>query len=453
VSILRVYGVASGLDTENIIRQLMEAERLPVRKLQARRAEIQLQKDAWRDINSRLRTLDSRAMELRLHSTFTALKATSSQSGVVTAAAGTSAQPATYELVVQQLARAQRVASTATPDFTVPLTGSFAIGGVTVNVTGASSLGDIQAAVNGTAGTGVSAGVVDGRLILTRRETGSANPISYAHQTGDNILLGLGLFDSATGTALHQELQAGRNAVLLVDGLRVERAGNVLNDVIGGVELGLRQESTTAVQLEVVRDSGRALQAVRGFIEQYNSAIDFIATTLGKEGELQGDPTLLRLQGALRGVLLQRYGETAGFTNLLDLGVSTRDESDARGFNQAGKLRLDEARLQERFAADPQAFRELFAGERGFGQGVGNYLQSVLAAGRGVIPSREGGLEQTIRVLDGQVERFNERLILREQQLLRQFTALERALSGMQSQGEWLTGQLQTLGGFDTLLR
>jgi flagellar hook-associated protein 2 len=450
---LRVYGVASGLDTENIIRQLMDAERIPLRKLQVRRNEMQLQRDAWRDINSRLRTLDSRAMELRLASTFTAMQATSSQSGVLTATANIGAQPASYDMVVEQLARTQRVASTRTADFTTPLTGRFAISGVTVSVTGAQTLADIQAAINGTAGIGVSANVVDGRLVLTRRETGAANPISYAFLDGHNILQGLGLFDSATGTVLHQELQAGRNAVVRVDGLRVERSGNVLNDVISGVEIVLRQESATPVRLEIARDSSRVLGAVRGFVDQYNSVMEFIAGKLGKGGDLQSEPTLVRVQAALRQLPSQKYGTVAGYTSLHDLGLTTRDGSSKLGFSQAGRLSLDETRLRERFSANPSAFREFFAGDRGFGQAVGNYLQTLIAAGQGAIPSRERGLEQTIQLLDGQVRRFNERLGQREEQLLRQFTALERALSGMQSQGEWLSGQLRTLGGFDTLLR
>ena len=453
MSIMRVYGMASGLDTENIIRQLMDAERIPLRKLQVRKTELQLQRDAWRDINSRLRTLDSRAMELRLAGTFTALQATSSQSGVLTATATTGASLATYELQVEQTACAQRVASTATPGFAVPLTGTFAISGVTVTVAGAQTLADIQAAINGTAGVGVSANTVDGRLVLTRRETGAANPISYAYLEGDNILLQLGLFDSAAGTVLHQELQAGRNAVVFIDGLRVERAGNVLTDVIAGVELVLHQGSTSPARLEIARDSSRVLGAVRGFVEQYNSVMEFMAGKLGKEGDLQGEPALVRVQAALRQLPSEKYGAAAGYTNLLDLGLTTKDSGSELGFNQAGRLTMDDSRVREKFLADPSAFREFFAGETGFGQTAGKYLQTVIAAGHGAIPTRERGLEQTIQVLDGQVERFTERLSRREEQLLRQFTALERALSGMQSQGAWLSGQLATLGGFDTLLR
>jgi flagellar hook-associated protein 2 len=443
-----VYGAASGLDTQNIIRQLLEVERRPLRQLQARKAGLRLEQEAWREINSRLRMLDSRVLDLRLAGTFTALQAVSAQPAVVTATAAAGAQPATYELVVDQLARAQRVASTRTLDFTTPLTGRFAIGGVTVSVSGARTLTDIQAAINGTASIGVSANVIDGRLVLTRRETGAANPISYAFLDGHNILLGLGLFDSVTGTVLHQELQAGRNAVVRVDGLRVERAGNVLTDVISGVELTLRQESPTPVRLEIVRDSGRALGAVRAFVEQYNAVMEFIAEKLGRDGILRGDPALLRVQATLRQLLSQQYGTVAGYASLPDLGISTRDPGGTHGFSQAGRLSLDEARLQGRFSANPQAFQELFAGERGFGPSVGTFLQSAIAVSHGTIPARERGLEQTMAMLERQAERFNARLGRREQQLLRQFTAMERALAGLQAQGQWLEGQLRNMSGF-----
>jgi flagellar hook-associated protein 2 len=450
---MRIYGLSSGLDTENIIRQLMDLERIPVKKLQARKSLAQVQKDAWKDINRRLSNLDNRLFNLKLASTFTSMKATSSQPAAFTATAVGTALAASYEVHVERLAQAQRVASTQAPDFTVPLSGKFAINGSVVEVGSARSLNDIRAAINNAQGSSVSAAVIDGRLVLTHKETGSAAAITYEYLEGDDILLALGLYDSGTGEALHQELQAAGDAVVLINGLRVESPGNVLKNVISGVDLTLKGKSEVPGRLDVARDTARVLEAVKGFIDQYNSAMDFIAGKLGEGGDLRGDPTLIRVQATLKQLMMEKYGQTEGYGGLMDLGVSTKDPTAARGFNESGKLWLDESLFMAKFNADPEAVRELFAGEGGFAARVSEYARTLITLNTGVLSVREKGLGQSMKVLDEQIERLNQRLELREKQLARQFTALEKALSGVQSQSAWLANQVKNMMGFDSLLR
>ncbi len=52
-----ISGIASGLDTETIIEQLMAIERRPLVLMQQRKNTLQQQRDAWRDINTRLNNL------------------------------------------------------------------------------------------------------------------------------------------------------------------------------------------------------------------------------------------------------------------------------------------------------------------------------------------------------------------------------------------------------------
>ena len=80
---------------------------------------------------------------------------------------------------------------------------------------------------------------------------------------------------------------------------------------------------------------------------------------------------------------------------------------------------------------------------------VGDKLHDELTAltrsTTGIISGREKAVKDRIADLKEQVERWEVRLEKREEALVRQFTAMEKALSQLQSQGTWLAGQIDTL--------
>ncbi|WP_258359734.1 flagellar filament capping protein FliD [Moorella sulfitireducens] len=104
-------GLASGLDTESIITQLMNLERVPLTRLQQRKDQYNVEKNAWHDIYTRLSNLKSKLSSLKLASTYTGMKATSSNTVALTATAASSAAAGSYRIGIIQLAQAHKVAS------------------------------------------------------------------------------------------------------------------------------------------------------------------------------------------------------------------------------------------------------------------------------------------------------------------------------------------------------
>lgn len=51
---MRVSGLASGMDTDQIIADLMKAERIPMTKMQQDQEWLTWQRDAYREVNSKL---------------------------------------------------------------------------------------------------------------------------------------------------------------------------------------------------------------------------------------------------------------------------------------------------------------------------------------------------------------------------------------------------------------
>jgi flagellar hook-associated protein 2 len=96
-------GLISGINTANLIDQLIALEARGKTTLENRLALIQGQRSAMLDINARLLNLKGSARGLRLDKVFQSALATSSNPEVLTASATGNVQPGTYSFRVKQV--------------------------------------------------------------------------------------------------------------------------------------------------------------------------------------------------------------------------------------------------------------------------------------------------------------------------------------------------------------
>src|SRR5690554_7361637 len=101
---MRVGGLATGMDIDQIVNRLIDAERIPLNKMQQDRTMLEWQRDGFRDINKKLSELDNMMLDMKLSHTYHSKAAASSQQDAVTATATTSAYDGTYDINVTQLA-------------------------------------------------------------------------------------------------------------------------------------------------------------------------------------------------------------------------------------------------------------------------------------------------------------------------------------------------------------
>ncbi|KAB2332674.1 flagellar filament capping protein FliD [Bacillus mesophilum] len=102
---IRFGGIASGLDTESIIKDMMRVERLPVDKLKQKKQTIEWQRDSYREMNLLLTSFRDKTLNMRLQSTYTTKITNSSNADKVTATAQSTSGNVSYTLSkVKQLA-------------------------------------------------------------------------------------------------------------------------------------------------------------------------------------------------------------------------------------------------------------------------------------------------------------------------------------------------------------
>ncbi|WP_406678094.1 flagellar filament capping protein FliD [Neomoorella carbonis] len=103
-AINRVAGLATGIDTEKLIADLMKAERIPLDKIKQDKQIWQWKQEDYRAINTSLLNLRNEVFNLKLQGTFLVKKVSSSDENIVTATATSTASTTTYQVKVTQLA-------------------------------------------------------------------------------------------------------------------------------------------------------------------------------------------------------------------------------------------------------------------------------------------------------------------------------------------------------------
>lgn len=197
-----VGGLASGLDTNSIISQLVELERRPIATWQEDIAQLQQFQATYTTLSTDLSALAAAASSFSLDN-LDAPAATISGDSVTqfSVSAGASAKDGSHELEITQLATANRIASQgfATSDSS-PISsaaGSFAIrlgnsgGQISVSVTTTTSMDDLAQSINAAGGDITASVIGDGtnslsnRLVLTANETGRDNEIQIVGNDTD----------------------------------------------------------------------------------------------------------------------------------------------------------------------------------------------------------------------------------------------------------------------------
>ncbi|MDI6786008.1 MAG: flagellar filament capping protein FliD [bacterium] len=110
-------GIGSGFNISGMIDALMGIERRPIIKWQDQQLQIEKKKDAWRDVNSRLKSLrdktDTFIGELVGETMWSQAKATSADESIVKVTPGSDVATGVYDLRIRRLATAAKSKSSS----------------------------------------------------------------------------------------------------------------------------------------------------------------------------------------------------------------------------------------------------------------------------------------------------------------------------------------------------
>ena len=174
---LALSGVFSGIDSDLLIARSMAYNRIPLDNLEARKANWQAKDQAVADLQSRLETFKSQVNSLRSAETLHKMRAVSLDTDILTASASAEAIEGSYDVQINQIARAHHLVHTA------GMAGE-----------------DTRLGVSKSTARNVN-GVADAGAVWF---TTSANGATYTFDFGDETDIDEVVFDASTGYSMNQ---------------------------------------------------------------------------------------------------------------------------------------------------------------------------------------------------------------------------------------------------------
>lgn len=374
----------------------------------------------------------------------------------------------------------------------------FTINGTTINLGKTfanATLSDVMTAVN-TSGAGVEMKYdsLNDKFSLTSKATGASESISFTDTDAAN-----GLF-KALGIE-QANLQAGEDALFDLDGVTdMQRSTN--DFTIDGVSYSLKSDASPAVDVKITVSGNTTdlVNKIKGFVTKYNEVIDKINGELSekksrdyvpltdeqresmseddikkweekaKAGLLRSDSLLSSIANNMRKALSDVVSGSS--TSLAKIGITTGS------YEMKGKLVIDETKLTAAIKDNAEGVVQLFTqesqysyteaqtdttkrttrySESGIAQRLYDIIQDNIRTTRdnngkkGILLEKAGIqgdisefsnlMNKSISEKDVLIDKLLDKLVDKENALYIKFTAMEKALSQMNSQSSWLASQ------------
>ena len=444
-------GISSGLPTEDIIQQLLTLERRPIDVLQQRRDDFTNRLEILQNLNTNTRTLRDRLRELdnlgllgtttSAEEEFSQFTASSSDETVLTASASGLAAPVSLNVRVSALAAAERQVSQTFSSLSDSVgTGTFSVqigSGTTQDITITDgTLEGFVSAIND-ADVGVTASIIDDgsdtspfRILIQSDSTGADNSLTLTTS---------GLSGGTEPTFSQTQAAADAEIILDPDGgspITINSSTNTFSDLLTGLSLTVRDVSAsgTSERITVAADTDRIVTAIQDVVSAFNDVISIIQEqfdvdpTTNRGGPLIGDSTLTTLKQRLTASIASQIG-SGDITSATQIGLSLDNE---------GQLTLDADELADQLEADFSGVRSFFAGADGLADLLRSTADAFVDTVDGALTARINGTTDAIADIDEQITAAEDRLGTVESNLVRQFAALERSVSNIQLQGNFL---------------
>jgi len=447
--ILAALNAGSGINANNLARQLTDAEKTPKeaainRKIESVTSEI----SAYGELQSSLETLRASAATLKDQTDFSGTEV-STASTAMSFSVTDVADVGNYAIQVNSLAQRQQIASGGFDAATTSIgdgsdiTLSVSYRGVDTDL--AVSNPTPQAVVDAinASDTGLTA-----RIINDGSDSAAFKIVVSGESGADNdFTLGSSSLDLDFSTTL----TAATDASITIDGLTVTRATNEFEDVIPGVNMTVRSETAAAETVVFQRDLTGIESAITTFVDAFN-ATNATISALGSAdsesaGALSGDGTLRFIENQLRGLILNG-SSTPGeaISSLNDLGIQ---------FNRQGDLEVDIETLRSQLTSNFDDVVTMFSantsnqsefGEAGRGLAGDLHRQlNDLMANDGIIQSRISSRETVVSRNESDLEDLNIQMEQVYERYLAQFIAMEQAVDNLNSLRDSLEVQFENL--------
>ncbi|WP_374723530.1 flagellar hook-associated protein 2 [Calidifontibacillus erzurumensis] len=488
MSTMRIGGLASGMDIDSIVNDLMKVERMPLEKLKQKKQILEWQRDDYREMNKLLKELDDLIFNgVFRQSTFLKKSVSVSDETKLTAKAVNVPANLSLQLEVTQLATAASWITTKQVNYTagnkelifsVLDPGASEEREVKISISENDTLDDVIAKFN-KSGLGVTAFTIgsgsDLDIVFTNNKTGSGGGIKVTDEDTKQFMEALGFEFNQDNELVHDESDnKGSDAKIKINGYEMTQKSNEFT--FNGLNITLKNVTDSPVTISTSTDVDAILDTIVQFVDKYNKVIETINSKItqeryrsyhplsdeekeamtekqiemweekAKSGLLRNDSILMSGLNQMRIDLYSKVGG-ASLSQLAEIGIKT-----SSNYMERGKLIIDEAKLREKIAEDPDALYKLFNNndESYENKGIARRLRDTISgivskieqkAGNTFKTNQQFAIGRNLLDIEKSIDRFEDRLLQIEDRYWRQFTAMEKAIQKANSQTMYLMQQ------------
>lgn len=403
---MRIGGLASGMDTETIIRDMMKAHRIPLDKITQKKAYTQWQMDDYRSVNRDLKKLDQKLLDKAiLQKNYMYKNVNVSDEKAVSIKSLNAASDFSGTLEVHKLAKQanlqggvitrndgeqltdERISTTKLSD----LKGLIFVDGVatitvktpngkesTLKFSEADSVEAVITSINKDTGTSAFFDSHSGTIAMSAKESGEG----FIEISG-NLAEALKLTSTEGAKS-----NSGDNAEFTFNGLKTERSSNSFQ--ISGFEVTLKQTTSSPVTFSSSTDVDKVMDTVVQFVNDYNEMIESLNSKIrekkfrdfpplsdeqkkdmkekeielweekAKSGTMRNDPAISSMLTELRGIMTKEVivgysDEKDDSGNPLPIKMTLKDlgVTPSESYSDNGKLIINEDKLREKIAENP----------------------------------------------------------------------------------------------------
>ena len=487
---IRISGMASGMDTDAMVQDLVKAYKTKGDKNVKNQKKAELKQDKWKDLNKKIKNFTSKYVSnMQYSSYYSSKKTTVSDNTKASVVASDGAITGSQSLEVEELAATAymtggKVKEGTTSDTTLGslVEGGFTSGEITVNNKSFTVSSDMKVSdfVNLVKDAGLNANFdeANGRLFISAKKSGKDADFDFsATGDGDKVLGALGLLENTEDPEKGMAKIDGKDAKIKLNNAIFTSSDNTFS--INGLTVTAKEKTNGPVSINTETDYDAIYDKVKSFIKDYTSLInemselynapankgydpltdeekDALTDSEVKKWEDKVNESLLRRDGNLgsissmfREAMLQSFDYNGKSYSLSTFGINTGNYFTT-GENERYGLHIDgdpddsetsgnQDKLKAAIASDPDAVTNFFTNlTKNLYSKVTEFTKSSESRSYGNFYD-DKKMKSDITTLEKKVSDWDDYVKSVEDRYYKQFSKMDSAMTKLNSQQSYIS--------------
>lgn len=503
---MRIPGLASGMDTESMVQELVKANRIKIDNVEKQKTKLEWKKEAWTDLNKKIYDFHTGPLsKIKTQGSYKNKKVTVSDETKASITGDIDSINGNQELKINELASSTFLTGSALPGIGsvngvggTPLSSATKISDMDINLVGQklkvngkdvtfgadteitadTTIGDL---VKGLQNSGINANfdANQQRFFLSSKESGASSKNDLDLSEGTALIQALGLDRNAGGKYV-----AGKDAEIEYNGATLTSSTNVVK--VNGLTINLKgvTAATEPIQISVATDVDKVYTMVKDFIKSYNDLVEELSTKYKAPAAKDYEPltedekaamsdkqvelwekrikdSLLRRDDSVNNIMSKMRNDLLGSVSVTGKdGVAKNYSLSSLGivtgpYTENGKLHINgESSESSTYSGEDNILRSLLEDDpevvmKTLSELTGNMYKNIAEEMKSVKNTRSAFTVYNDQLMDKEIKEYKikiadmeKKLASLENRYYRQFAAMESAMAKMNSQGSALTGMM-----------